>query len=149
MTDVFAVERRSAVMRAVKSRDTEPEMRVRRAAYAAGLRYRLHRSDLPGTPDLVFASARLAMFVHGCFWHGHDCARGARKPTSNADYWAQKLLRNRSRDARVRNELEELGWRTAVVWECETRRPYLSDLICALVRPAEVDFGLETEPKPV
>ncbi len=86
MVDVFDPEKRSAVMRAVKSRDTGPELKVRRAAHALGLRFRLNRADLPGKPDLVFPAKRTALFVHGCFWHGHDCPRGARMPKNNRDY---------------------------------------------------------------
>lgn len=112
---------RSATMRAVRSRDTQPEMIVRRAAHALGYRFRLHRKDLPGSPDLVFPSRRKAVFVHGCFWHGHDCARGARMPKANAEYWAAKIGRNRARDARVQGELVALGWETLTIWECELR----------------------------
>ena len=93
MTDVFDPKKRSAVMRAVKSRDTAPELAVRRAAHALGLRFRLGRSDLPGKPDLVFPSRRVALFVHGCFWHGHDCARGARMPQTNRAYWQAKICK--------------------------------------------------------
>jgi len=121
MADVFSPEKRSEVMRAVKGRDTTPELRVRRAAHALGLRFRLNRNDLPGKPDIVFPGRRLALFVHGCFWHGHDCPRGARMPATNADYWKAKIARNTARDARTATELANLGWRTAVIWECETR----------------------------
>lgn len=112
---------RSAVMRAVKGRDTNPEMQVRRAAHALGFRFRLHRKDLPGSPDLVFPRLKTAVFVHGCFWHGHDCARGARAPKTNADYWRAKIARNVARDARVRGELEALGWAVETIWECELK----------------------------
>ncbi|RXF75605.1 very short patch repair endonuclease [Hansschlegelia zhihuaiae] len=112
---------RSAVMRAVKGRDTGPEMKVRRAAHALGYRFRLHRRDLPGSPDLVFPSRSKIVFVHGCFWHGHDCPRGARAPKANADYWRAKIARNVARDARVRGELAELGWETLTIWECELK----------------------------
>jgi DNA mismatch endonuclease (patch repair protein) len=108
-------------MRAVRSRDTAPEMRVRRAAHALGLRFRLHRASLPGCPDLVFVGRRAALFVHGCFWHGHDCPRGARRPRANAVYWSAKIARNRERDAAALAALEALGWRALVIWECETR----------------------------
>ena len=108
-------------MRAVKSSNTSPELAVRKAAHALGLRFRLQRTDLPGKPDLVFPSRRLAVFVHGCFWHGHDCARGSRVPKSNRAYWTAKIGRNRARDARVAAELQDLGWRACVLWECETR----------------------------
>lgn len=110
-------------MRAVKSRDTAPELVVREAVRAAGFarRYRLGGGGLPGKPDLVFGALRKAVFVHGCFWHGHDCTRGARKPKDNASYWSAKIARNRARDGRVVAELREAGWDALVVWECETR----------------------------
>ena len=120
-TDVFSPEKRSAVMRRVKGRDTAPEMTVRRLLWRLGARYRLHRADLPGRPDIVLASRRLAIFVHGCFWHGHDCARGARVPKANRDYWLAKVGRNRTRDAAARGELERRGWRVVTVWECELK----------------------------
>ena len=119
MTDVFDAAKRSAVMRAVKSRDTGPELKVRRAAHALGLRFRLGRSDLPGKPDIVFPSRRIALFVHGCFWHGHDCPRGARVPQANRDYWIAKVGRNVARDKATFAALRKLGWKPAVVWECE------------------------------
>jgi DNA mismatch endonuclease (patch repair protein) len=123
LADVFNPEQRSAVMRAVKSRDTAPEMKVRRAVHAMGLRYRLHRKDLPGSPDLVFPGRRLVLFVHGCFWHGHDCRRGARLPATNADYWRAKIGRNTARDKAGGKALTKMGWRHAIIWECETRDP--------------------------
>lgn len=110
-------------MRAVKSRDTAPEMAVRRAAHAMGYRFRLHRRDLPGTPDLVFPAKHVALFVNGCFWHGHSCRRGRRKPKANAAYWRRKIARNRARDRTARAALGASGWRAAVVWECEAREP--------------------------
>ena len=121
MTDVYGPEKRSAVMRRVKGRDTGPELQVRRLIWALGGRYRLNRKDLPGKPDIVLAGRRLAIFVHGCFWHGHDCARGARVPKANRDYWVAKVGRNRTRDGASRSALEAAGWRVEVVWECELR----------------------------
>ncbi len=122
-TDVFDIETRSAVMRAVKSRDTAPERAVRTAACALGYarRYRIGGAALPGKPDLVFAAMRKAIFVHGCFWHGHACKRGARAPKDNAAYWRAKIARNRARDVRVQKALKAQGWKTLIVWECETR----------------------------
>lgn len=114
-------EHRSRIMRAVKSRDTGPEMTVRRLAHSMGYRYRLHRGDLPGKPDLVFPSRRKAIFVHGCFWHGHTCRRGDRQPKTNAAYWVNKISRNRQRYERQQDELHRSGWRVLTVWECETR----------------------------
>ena len=121
--DVFDQAKRSAVMRAVKSSDTGPERAVRAAARAAGFarRYRLDGRGLPGKPDLVFSALRNAVFVHGCFWHGHDCKRGARAPKDNAAYWSAKIARNRARDASALKALKQTGWRALVVWECETR----------------------------
>jgi DNA mismatch endonuclease (patch repair protein) len=117
-TDVFTPEKRSAVMRRVKGRDTAPELKVRKLLWRLGARYRLHRKDLPGKPDIVLAGRKLAIFVHGCFWHGHDCARGARVPKANHDYWLGKIARNRARDIEARARLEAMGWRVLVVWEC-------------------------------
>lgn len=118
MTDVFTPEQRSAVMRRIKGRDTAPELAVRRVLREAGIGYRLGGAGLPGRPDLVMKGRRVAVFVHGCFWHGHDCARGARKPKANAAYWTAKIERNRARDAAARAALEAAGWRVITVWEC-------------------------------
>jgi DNA mismatch endonuclease (patch repair protein) len=118
MTDVFTPEKRSSVMRRVKGKDTAPEMRVRRLLTRMGLRYRLHRQDLPGRPDIVMPGCKLAIFVHGCFWHGHDCARGARVPKANRDYWLSKVARNRARDLAHTAALQAGGWRVLTVWEC-------------------------------
>jgi DNA mismatch endonuclease, patch repair protein len=123
MADVFDPEKRSSVMRAVKSSNTTPELAVRRAAHALGARFRLGRSDLPGKPDLVFSARRTALFVHGCFWHGHDCPRGARMPATNRAYWQAKIARNMARDTANKAALKKLGWKHAVVWECDTRDP--------------------------
>jgi DNA mismatch endonuclease (patch repair protein) len=114
-------EQRSRVMRAVKAGDTQPEFAVRRLVHRMGYRFRLHRKDLPGKPDLVFPRLRKAVFVHGCFWHGHDCARGARVPVRNRDYWMRKIARNKARDEHVSHSLRGLGWRCMVIWECETK----------------------------
>ena len=120
-TDVYSPEKRSAVMRRVKGKDTAPELAVRQALTALGARYRLHRKDLPGKPDIVMPGRRLTLFVHGCFWHGHDCARGARVPKTNREYWVGKVAGNRARDERSRAELAALGWRVETVWECELK----------------------------
>jgi DNA mismatch endonuclease (patch repair protein) len=106
-------------MRRVPGEGSSAEIKVRKALTGLGLRYRLHRKDLPGSPDLVLPGRRLAVFVHGCFWHGHACRRGDRPPKANAAYWSAKIARNRARDARVQDELRALGWRPEVVWECE------------------------------
>ena len=137
MTDVFSPEKRSDVMRQVKAKGTSPELKVRKLLWALGARYRLHRKDLPGAPDIVLPGRKLAVFVHGCFWHGHDCARGARVPKQNRNYWTAKIARNRARDERVQDELEALGWRPTVVWECELRDPHtLQARLDAALHPA-------------
>ena len=133
-TDVFSSEKRSAVMRRVKGRDTGPELAVRRILRAAGIGYRLGGGGLPGRPDLVMKGRRTAVFVHGCFWHGHDCPRGAREPKANAAYWKAKIDRNRARDAAARSALEAAGWRVVTVWECGMRGPDFSDRLVAAVR---------------
>ena len=120
-SDVFDEATRSAVMRRVKGQNTAPELKVRKVLTALGARYRLHRADLPGKPDIVMPGRRLAIFVHGCFWHGHDCARGARVPKANRDYWVGKVERNRARDAKNREALDVLGWRVETIWECELK----------------------------
>jgi DNA mismatch endonuclease (patch repair protein) len=108
-------------MRAVKSRDTAPERAVREMLREIATGYRLHRADLPGKPDIAYGRRKLAIFVHGCFWHGHDCARGNRPPRDNAEYWRAKIARNRARDAQNLEKLAALGWRTLVVYECALR----------------------------
>jgi DNA mismatch endonuclease (patch repair protein) len=110
-------------MARVRGRDTKPELLVRRALHQAGYRFRVHARDLPGTPDLAFTRRRTAVFVHGCFWHGHDCARGAREPKTNAEYWRAKIARNRARDKAIGEALAAIGWRAVTVWECELRSP--------------------------
>ena len=112
---------RSAIMRAVPGRDTSAEMKVRRLLRSIAPGYRLHRTDVPGNPDIAYVGAKRAIFVHGCFWHGHDCKRGARMPKTNADYWRAKIARNRERDERNARELAARGWRALIVWECELK----------------------------
>ncbi len=114
-------EFRRRVMQQVKSVDTGPEMIVRRLLFSLGYRYRLHGKKLPGKPDLVFAGRRKVVFVHGCFWHGHDCKRGARIPATRAEYWTAKVIRNKDRDARNASSLEQAGWDVLTVWECELK----------------------------
>lgn len=114
-------------MRKIKSTNTRPEMIVRRALHAAGFRFRLHRRDLPGNPDLVFARHKVAVFVHGCFWHWHGCKR-SRMPTSNREYWTSKIARNVARDRETMAQLAALGWDVHVFWECELQQG-IEDLI--------------------
>lgn len=112
-------ERRSAHMAKIHSKDTKPEIMLRRMLHRDGLRYRLHDRRLPGKPDIVFSRWKKVIFVNGCFWHGHHCPVGSRLPKSNTEFWANKRLRNQERDARQRLELVEQGWDYLDVWECE------------------------------
>ena len=121
--DTITPAARSEVMRRVHGKDTEPEMTVRRMIHRMGLRYALHRRDLPGNPDLVFPSRGRIVFVHGCFWHGHSCRAGRNRPSSNRGYWIPKLERNRARDASHCRALRRDGWKVLTIWECETRWP--------------------------
>lgn len=114
-------EARRRIMRAIKSRDTGPELFVRRLVHRMGYRFRLHRKGLPGTPDLVFPGMRKAIFVHGCFWHSHDCGQGARVPRQNRAFWKKKLARTHERDKAAHKALTALGWKVSVFWECELR----------------------------
>lgn len=114
---------RSAIMRAVPSRNTTPELAVRALLRPIAPGYRLHRADIAGHPDIAYVGRRLAIFVHGCFWHGHDCRRGARLPKTNAAYWVAKIARNRARDREHRKTLRREAWRTMTIWECELRAP--------------------------
>lgn len=121
MTDVFSPEERSRIMSRVGGRDTKPELVVRSMIHRMGYRFRVHRKDLPGRPDVVLPRHRKVVFVHGCFWHGHEgCPRGAR-PTTNREFWDAKLDANERRDTENLRKLRRLGWEPLVVWECETR----------------------------
>lgn len=119
--DVDPLRRR--IMSAVRGRDTKPEMFIRRLLHAMNYRYRLHRKDLPGTPDVVFGPKRKTIFVHGCFWHRHPGCPKATSPKTRAEFWAEKFDRNVERDRQAGRRLSALGWQSLVVWECETRKP--------------------------
>jgi DNA mismatch endonuclease, patch repair protein len=123
LMDRLTAQRRSENMRRIRSKGMKPEMAVRSLIHSLGFRYRLHRSDLPGKPDLVFGPRQKVVFVHGCFWHGHDdpnCIDGRRKPKSNLEYWLPKLARNKERDATNEATLIGRGWKVLTIWECET-----------------------------
>lgn len=121
--DTVSPARRSEIMGRIRGKNTSPELRVRRAAHALGYRFRLHAKHLPGSPDLVFPRRRIALFVHGCFWHRHENCRYSYVPKSNIEFWARKFHNNVSRDQRVRGELECMGWKVHVIWECQTVDP--------------------------
>lgn len=120
MADIVDPLTRSRMMSGIRSRNTKPELTLRRALHRLGFRFRLHATDVPGKPDLVFRRRRAAVFTHGCFWHGHDCVL-FRMPSTRTEFWSTKIERNRQRDADVRRQLADQGWRTLVVWECALR----------------------------
>ncbi len=122
MTDRLDPKRRSHLMRQVQTKNTGPEKAVRSLLHRMGYRFRLHRKDLPGTPDIVFPSRRLAVFVHGCFWHAHGCSKG-KPPKSRPEYWAPKLDANKNRDVRNVTALTTAGWRVETIWQCELKNP--------------------------
>lgn len=139
MAEALTKEQRSANMARIKSKDTGPEMVVRRIVWSFGLRYRLHRPDLPGKPDLVFTGRRTIVFVHGCFWHSHNCREGRRIPKSNVSYWDRKRSNNVLRDRHHGRHLRKLGWRVLVIWECETHRRRRTELVAKLRRYLTAD----------
>lgn len=118
MADIMSRDERSERMSRIRSKDTTPELVVRRHVWREGFRYRLHAKELPGKPDLVFPSLRVAILVHGCYWHGHRCQKG-RVPKTNRPFWAEKFNANMARDRRNRARLKALGWTVLTVWECE------------------------------
>jgi len=122
MMDMFSRQKRSSIMRRIKSADTEPEKAVRRLLHAWGYRFRLHRRDLPGCPDIVLPKFRIVLLVHGCFWHGHRCQEG-RRPKSHKSYWNWKLDSNKARDRTNRRRLRDLGWKCLVIWACQIENP--------------------------
>ena len=130
MTDVFSIEKRSWVMSRVRGRETSPEIKVRSLTHRLGYRFRLHRKNLPGKPDLVFPFRKKVIFVHGCFWHGHDCPRGKRTPKTNTEYWIEKIRKNIERDAKNQSQLQSLGWNVLVIWECEIKN--LDKIACKI-----------------
>lgn len=127
MADIVDAATRSRMMAGIRSKNTKPEIALRRALHRRGFRYRLHSTDLPGKPDLVFRSSRAVIFVHGCFWHGHDCLL-FRLPSTRRQFWADKISANRRHDELVRAQLADLGWRQLVIWECATRGKGANDM---------------------
>ena len=135
MIDVVSPKTRSRMMAGIKGKNTKPELMVRRALFAQGYRFRLHRKELPGSPDVVLPGRNLAVFVHGCFWHGHAACRLAKMPATRTEFWQAKLERNKNRDIKSIAALAELGWRVLVVWECFIRdQTDLQDLGSAMAR---------------
>lgn len=141
MTDVVDPQVRSRMMGAIKGKDTKPEIQLRQYLHAQGFRYRLHRRGLPGSPDLVLKRHSLVIFVHGCFWHRHGKCFYAASPKTRPEFWQQKFEANMARDARVQNELRQLGWRVLVVWECGLKHLDLEDhQVPGLIRSLHADM---------
>jgi DNA mismatch endonuclease (patch repair protein) len=144
MPDIVSPETRSRMMSGIRARDTKPEMVVRRFLHSRGLRYRLHVRALPGQPDIVLPRHRTVVLVHGCFWHQHPGCRFAYRPKSRQDFWEPKLEGNAKRDARNQQQLRDSGWRTLIVWECETSPGDLDRLAMALADNPDVSAGTDT-----
>jgi DNA mismatch endonuclease (patch repair protein) len=129
MADKFNKAQRSSIMAKVKGENTTPEIIVRKLLFSMGYRYRLHRKDLPGKPDIVLPKYKLVIFVHGCFWHGCPVCKHAQiRPKDNSDYWNRKLDKNKERDKKNEKELKNLGWDVVIIWECETKKKKLNNL---------------------
>lgn len=124
MVDVFSKEKRSEVMSRIRAKDTKPELYVRKLLHSFGFRYRLHKKNLPGKPDIVLSKYKTVIFVHGCFWHGHSCKYGSEKrmPKSNIEYWKKKFEKNKELNKIHMRELKKKGWRIILIWECELKK---------------------------
>jgi len=120
--DIYTPQQRSKLMAKIHGKNTTPELVVRKLAYGLGFRYRLHYKNLPGKPDLVFPGKKKVIFVHGCFWHRHDCPKGQQLPKSRTDFWLPKLARNKERDREVQDKLASLGWEVLVIWDCQIKK---------------------------
>ena len=130
--DIWTRQKRSEVMSKIRSKDTKPELRVRSALFKQGYRFRIHRNDLPGCPDIVFPSAKVAIFIHGCFWHLHPDCRDGTIPKTSSEMWKAKLERNVSRDKESVSRLEQGNWRTIIIWECEVEKS-LEDVVARII----------------
>jgi DNA mismatch endonuclease (patch repair protein) len=129
MTDIFSVEKRSQIMRHIKSKDSKPEKYIRSLVHSMGYRFRLHRKDLPGCPDLVFPKYRKVIFVHGCFWHGHKGCKRSTLPHTNYTFWKDKIEGNIKRDKTNYHKLRNINWKYLVIWQCEIKIKYKKELI--------------------
>lgn len=143
MADVVSPAKRSQMMSGIKGKDSLPEMLVRKALFSMGYRFRLHRRDLPGTPDIAMTGRKIAIFVQGCFWHAHQECKYAKIPSTRTEFWAAKLQGNVDRDRRVADKLAEMGWRVLHVWECSTRDPEAAKSLPGTLR-AWIDGGAPT-----
>jgi DNA mismatch endonuclease (patch repair protein) len=132
MADIMSAEKRSYVMSRVGSKNTQPELAVRKYLHAEGFRFRIHYKDLPGKPDIVLPKFKAVIFVHGCFWHGHEGCRRSQLPATRTDWWASKIVRNQERDKEQQAELREAGWRIMIVWECRLKTALIKSSLAGL-----------------
>ena len=128
MVDIFSKKKRSQIMARISGKDTKPELIIRRILFSEGYRYRLHRKDLPGNPDIVFPGRKKAIFVNGCFWHGHNCKKAA-LPTTNREFWEKKINGNKKRDKRNLVKLKAMSWKSRVIWQCQIKKSTLETQI--------------------
>lgn len=140
MTDRISAKKRSHLMSRIKNRNTTPELTVRRALHRMGYRFRLHRKDLPGHPDITLPRFKKIIFVHGCFWHSHDCPRGKR-PATNQEFWDKKINRNIERDTKAQAALGEAGWDVLVLWDCQVKKPNLLTTLLSTFVNEESNHG--------
>jgi DNA mismatch endonuclease, patch repair protein len=147
MVDVVSPAVRSRMMAGIKSKNTKPEVLLRRALHAKGFRFRLHSTSVPGRPDMIFPKYRAAVFVNGCFWHGHDC-KYFKLPSTRPEFWAQKITRNKARDAVVTSQLDEAGWHQLTVWECSLRGTNAGSAAAETVAHWLTSLGKGTRPAP-
>lgn len=145
MVDTLSPAQRSERMSRIRSKNTKPEVALRRALHRLGFRFRLHRKDLPGKPDIVLPKYRTAIFVHGCFWHGHKGCKVANTPKSNTEFWIAKFKKNRERDRLASQQLNSLGWKVFTVWECEINAPAMLDSRAAVLALQIPQFDLKLE----
>jgi DNA mismatch endonuclease (patch repair protein) len=134
MTDKFSPSKRKTIMQSIQGKDSRPEKIVRSMIFKLGFRYRLHDALLPGKPDLVFKSAKKIIFVHGCYWHRHNCKKGNSIPDTNQEFWKKKFAANKKRDKEVRRKLRKEGWKILIIWECETRKTKRSKLATRIIK---------------
>jgi DNA mismatch endonuclease (patch repair protein) len=146
MTDRMTPEQRHRCMSHIKARDTRPEIAVRRFLWSRGYRYRLCRRDLPGSPDIVISRLKTAIFINGCFWHGHPC--NTRHPRTNADFWRQKIERNQARDLKVSTQLRQAGWNVITIWECELAKNRRDDTLKRLLTTLQAFAAAPAAPSP-
>jgi DNA mismatch endonuclease (patch repair protein) len=143
MTDIFSIEKRSSIMRSIKGVNTAPELTVRRYLFSHGYRFRVHKKNLPGTPDIVLKKHNTVIFVNGCFWHGHQGCQKSSLPKSKTQFWHDKISRNIERDAVNIDKLKKLGWTVLIVFQCELKAKYLEQTMSKIIESLEKTCVIE------